>query len=61
MAVVGEDEGALLHRTTRMRVWDPAGLEAAFRAAGFARASVSASLGDHAAPPKGEDVFVHAR
>jgi SAM-dependent methyltransferase len=54
-----ESPAAVLHSTSRWRVWSPASLERCFRAAGF-DAHVSASLGDPEAPPTGEDVFVHA-
>jgi len=48
-----------LHRCSRWRVWSPESLERCFRSAGF-EATVSASLGDPAVAPTGEDVFVHA-
>lgn len=61
MLVVRENGETAHHRIGRVRAWRPAGLERAFREAGFASVAVSASLGDPAAPPVGEDVFVHAR
>jgi SAM-dependent methyltransferase len=59
----GTDErepAALLHRVSRMRVWSPAGLEAAIAATGFANVHASARLDDPSTAPESEDVFVHA-
>jgi len=61
MAVVGGGDEALLHKATRIRVWSPATLEAAFEKAGFAEVDVSARIGEPGVPPATEDVFVHAR
>jgi SAM-dependent methyltransferase len=55
------EPAALLHRVSRMRVWSPAGLEAAFAAAGFGNVHASARLDDPSATPEWEDVFVHAQ
>jgi SAM-dependent methyltransferase len=58
----GVDEAPVAtHGTTRLRAWTPATLEACFTAAGFGEVRVSSSIGDPEAPPKTEDVFVHAR
>jgi len=61
MAVVGDGDEALLHRSTRIRVWSPAALRAAFEEAGFKDVDVSARIGEPGVPPATEDVFVHAR
>jgi len=61
MVVVGGEDEALLHKSTRIRVWSPATLEAAFEGAGFADVDVSARIGEPGVPPATEDVFVHAR
>jgi SAM-dependent methyltransferase len=58
MVVVGD---TLLHKTTRVRVWGPEALRAAFEGAGFGDVSVSARIGDPGIAPTTEDVFVHAR
>lgn len=58
MVVVGD---TMLHRSTRMRVWSPETLSAAFERAGFSDVSVSARIGEPGMAPATEDVFVHAR
>jgi SAM-dependent methyltransferase len=58
MVVAGD---TVLHRTSRMRVWSPETLAAAFARAGFSDVSVSARIGEPGVPPTTEDVFVHAR
>jgi hypothetical protein len=60
MTIVAGEEECLLHRSRMVRIWDPAGLEAALLAGGFAEARVSGRLGDPDAEVAGEDVFVHA-
>ena len=57
MVVVGD---TMLHRSTRVRVWSPETLSAAFERAGFRDVSVSARIGEPGVPPATEDVFVHA-
>jgi SAM-dependent methyltransferase len=59
MVVVGDD--LAFHRSTRMRVWSPETLRAAFERAGFLDVSVSARIGEPGVAPTTEDVFVHAR
>ena len=61
MLVVRENGETAHHRTGRVRVWSPADLERAFAAAGLVSVAVSARLDDPSAPPKTEDVFVHAK
>jgi SAM-dependent methyltransferase len=56
MVVAGD---TVLHRATRMRVWSPETLVAAFERAGFSGVSVSARIGEPGVPPTTEDVFVH--
>jgi len=58
MVVVGD---TTLHKTTRVRVWSPETLRAAFERAGFRQVRVSAKIGEPDVPPTTEDVFVHAR
>jgi hypothetical protein len=59
MVVAGED--IAFHRSSRMRVWSPETLRAAFERAGFRDVSVSARIGEPGVAPTTEDVFVHAR
>jgi len=58
MVVVGD---TMLHRSTRVRVWSPEALRAAFEGGGFSEVSVSARIGEPGVTPTTEDVFVHAR
>ena len=58
MVVAGD---TVLHRSTRMRVWSPETLRAAFQGAKFREVSVSARIGEPGVAPTTEDVFVHAR
>jgi len=55
----GESE-ALLHRTSRMREWNPDELERWFTDRGLVDVRVGGRLDDPEAPPAGEDVFVRA-
>lgn len=59
MVVAGGD--VAFHRATRMRVWSPETLRAAFERAGLSDVSVSARIGEPGVAPTSEDVFVHAR
>jgi SAM-dependent methyltransferase len=60
VVVAGEDE-TVLHRSSAMRVWAPAGLVDTFTAAGFADVRISARLDNPDVAPEWEDVFVHAK
>ena len=52
---------ALLHRASRMRVWEPDELPAWFRARGFPDVRLTGPLPAPPGPPAGEDVVVLAR
>ncbi|MFQ5845421.1 MAG: class I SAM-dependent methyltransferase, partial [Planctomycetota bacterium] len=65
LVVVGGDAESpatemLLHHARPVRIWSPETLEGTFREAGFTDVHASARLGDPAAPPTTEDVFLHA-
>jgi SAM-dependent methyltransferase len=55
------EAGALLHRASRLRSWDPVELTEWLRARGFADVRISGKLDDPEAPVTSEDVFAIAR